>query len=182
MPIPPGLNNHVELVYRPGERKLTQRLFELLGREVVDNGSAWLRVDGLKLFASEVTPEQWAFEQRLGEMLKSAASDPAVATYLAALKRAPQHYCHFGIGVATMAEWEMLVERVRTASKDDPELRGRVEVASVFRPGDPGSYGDSFVQAFIRTDVFSSGLLSMGQTFELQHYFCYEEAHPVAGP
>ncbi len=47
-------------------------------------------------------------------------------------------------------------------------LAGRVSVSGVFRPGDPGSYTDTMAQAFVRTDVIASGLLTFGQHIELQ--------------
>jgi hypothetical protein len=53
-------------------------------------------------------------------------------------------------------------------SDNNPELAGRVSVSGVFRPGDPGSYTDTMVQAFVRTDVIASGLLTFGQHVELQ--------------
>jgi hypothetical protein len=170
MALPVGINNHVELVYRPGERALTRQLFELLGRKVVDDASPWLRVDGT-LFASEVTPTQWAFEQELATMLEKRSRDATIEPFVTGFRAAPQHYCHFGIGIETLPEWESLIERVRDAGANHPQLRGRIGIASVFRPGDPGSFGDKLVQAFVRTDVFSAGLLTLGQSFELQHYF-----------
>jgi hypothetical protein len=173
MALPLGINNHAELVYRPGERALVRHLFELLGRKVVDDGSPWLRIDGT-VFISEVTPKQWAFEQALSTMLEKRREDAALEPFLSGLKVAPQLYCHFGIGIATLAEWEALIQRVREAGSSDPQLRGRVGIASVIRPGEQGSLSDLLVQAFVTTDVFSAGLLTLGQSFELQHYFEHE--------
>jgi hypothetical protein len=51
----------------------------------------------------------------------------------------------------------------------DPELAGRVSVSGVFRPGDPGAYTDTMVQAFVRTDVVAAGLLAFSQHVELQY-------------
>jgi hypothetical protein len=83
-----------------------------------------------------------------------------------------------GIGFETLAAWEDTVERIRTLPTSDPALSERLEVAAVFRPGDPGAYGDDFVQAFVRTDIFSVGLLTLGQTIELQHYYANEPGIP----
>ncbi len=66
--------NHVEMVYRPGERELATRVFELLGFRVSDDGGTWMfaRIDPAigdvannACYASEMTPEQWALEQAL---------------------------------------------------------------------------------------------------------------------
>ena len=78
MALPLGVNNHAELVYRPGERGVARRLFEVLGRKVVDDGGPWLRIDGT-VFISEVTPTQWAFEQELAAMLEKRSRDAARA-------------------------------------------------------------------------------------------------------
>ena len=109
-------------------------------------------------------------------MLEKRSRDAALEPFLSGLKAAPQHYCHFGIGLETMADWERLVQRVRDAGESDPQLRGRIRVASVFSPGDPGSFSNLLVQAFVTTDLFSAGLLTLGQSFELQHYFEYDKA------
>src|ERR1035441_5361415 len=34
--------NHMEMLYRPGERALAGRVFELLGMRVVDTGGEWI--------------------------------------------------------------------------------------------------------------------------------------------
>ena len=66
--------NHVEMVYRPGERALAGRIFELLGMRVLDRGGTWMTAlvdpdvadfSNNACYASEVTPEQWALEQTL---------------------------------------------------------------------------------------------------------------------
>src|SRR5437870_4796006 len=74
--------NHVgPFLYRPGERQLAARLFELLGCRTSDTGGKYLGVrigpdngagDRAKpfiMFATEVTPEQWAFDQALSRSI-----------------------------------------------------------------------------------------------------------------
>lgn len=51
---------------------------------------------------------------------------------------------------------------------DGDALAGRVSASGVFRPGDPGSYTDTMTQAFVRTDVIASDLLTFGQHIELR--------------
>ena len=74
--------NHIEMVYRPGERELAARVFELLGMCVVDNGGEWMfaRVDPAvadvannACYASQVTPEQWRLEQSLTAAMTESA-------------------------------------------------------------------------------------------------------------
>ena len=76
--------NHVEMVYRPGERGLAGRIFELLGMRVLDRGGTWMTAlvdpdvadfSNNACYASEVTPEQWALEQSLAAALASDDAD-----------------------------------------------------------------------------------------------------------
>jgi hypothetical protein len=165
--------NHAELVHRPGERELTRRALIALGCEVRDGVTGvWIFADEVFL-VSEVTPEQWAFEEWLDTRLPHEPGGP-YETFAAELRTRPQRYHHLGVGFETLASWEDAVARIRDLPTTDPALAERLEVAAVFRPGDPGAYGDDFVQAFVRTDIFSVGLLTLGQTIELQHYYANE--------
>jgi hypothetical protein len=76
--------NHVELVYRVGERPLAKRFFELLGCIVADRGGTFFTAfidptvnDFLNncLYASEVTPEQSALEAALARALNFAPGE-----------------------------------------------------------------------------------------------------------
>ena len=169
--------NHVELVYAPGERPLARALFELLGCDVHDSGGPFLSariahgqtdLANNCLYASEVTPEQWALEQALRAELGGGSLAVPGAGYLRRLRAEPQRSCHFGIRYPTIEELDATLDRIEHVEDHAPELAGRVSVSGVFRPGDPGSYTDTMVQAFVRTDVVASGLLSFGQHFELQ--------------
>lgn len=163
--------NHVELVYRPMERDLAKRVFEILGCRPVDRGGTWftsfIATDGADwsnnvLYASEVTPEQWAFEQAM------APGAPVRAAYLDRLHREPQRSCHFGIRLADEATFDATCARVRQAGLDGGDLAGRIRLAGVFRPGDPGAVAETMVQAFVWTDIVAVGLLTLGQHIELQ--------------
>jgi hypothetical protein len=169
--------NHVELVYRAGERRLATRFFELLGCVVADRGGPFLTAfvdptvnDFLNncLYASEVTPEQANLESALEHAMHGGVLHGPARSYLDRLQREPQRSFHFGVRYRQLEELEEAVERVGSAGADDPELAGRVTVSGVFRPGDAGSLSDAIVQAFVRTDVVASGLLALGQHVELQ--------------
>ena len=161
---------HVELLHRPGERALAARFFELLGCETVDREGHWFTSfvdpDAPKdwatnvLYVSEVGDEQWALEQLL-------AADPAVAAHAAALRARPQYGAHFGFRVTTQDELDALVGQVGAAGATG-ELAGRVAVAGVYRPGEPGAIAPNMVQAFVWTDVVAAGLLVFGQHIEIQ--------------
>lgn len=168
--------NHIELVHRPGEQELAAGLFGLFGCETWTSASGWLVVED-NIWISEVTPEQWAYEQELAPTLTSTGVTPARDAFLRSLQREPQRHHHFGFGYRTENRFEAAVGRVREASASGP-LAGRVELASVFRPGDPGSVGGHIMQAFVRTDIVADGLLVLGQAFELQHYFVNDSRRP----
>lgn len=164
---------HVELLYRPGERALAQKVLRLLGCDPVDRGgeffTSFVDPGGVRdyatnvLYASEVGASQWELEKQL-----AAAGGAARAAYLAALREQPQRSTHFGFRVPTEAALDELVARVRTAATADPELAERVAVDGVYRPGEPGSIAQDMVQAFIWTDVLAAGLLTFGQHIEVQ--------------
>ena len=164
---------HVELLYRPGERELAQKVLRLLGCDPVDRGgeffTSFVDPDGVRdyannvLYASEVGAAQWELEKRITE-----ASGIARATYLTTMREQPQRSTHFGFRVASEAALDELVARVRAAGADDPELAERVAVDGVYRPGEPGSIAQNMVQAFIWTDVIAAGLLTFGQHIEVQ--------------
>src|SRR6266513_249527 len=172
MRLPVRQLNHVELVYRPGERDLATRFFSLLGLEPIDDDSTFLSVrvapgdaDLLNnvLYASEVTPEQWQLDQAVTAML-----DGPGRMYVERMAREPQRSFHFGIRYDDADMYEEVLRTVDAAARTDQRLAGRARMAGAFRPGDPGSYTDTMTQSFIWTDVVAAGLLALGQHVELQ--------------
>jgi len=173
--------NHVELVYRPGERELAGRVFELLGCRPQDRGGTFLTsfvepgesdFCNNAMYCSEVTPEQWQLECALTDAL---ASDGPVAdaarAYLHRLRGEPQRSTHFGIRVPDRDRFDAVIDGLNDAAEHDPELAGRVRVSAVFAPGGEGALTDAMIQAFVHTDVVAAGLLVLGQHFELQYQF-----------
>lgn len=173
--------NHVEMVYRPGERELATRVFELLGLRVSDNGGPWMfaRIDPAigdvannACYASEMTPEQWALEQALAGALAADGDDsPGVGSaalgYLERLRGEPQRSFHFGIRLFDRDDFDATLDRIRAADRE-PDLARRVELINVYHPDEPGAYAKGMIQAFVRTDVVAAGLLAFGQHVELQ--------------
>lgn len=169
---------HAELLHRPGERALAARLFALLGCEVVDRGGHWFtaRVDPGSgsytdnvLYASEVTPEQWAFESAFAAQLGGDGDlAAAAAAWTASLRERPQYSYHFGIRLATREALEQAVLDIEHAGANDPELAGRIAISGVYRPEDPDAATDTMMQVFVHTDVLACGLLTLGQHIELQ--------------
>ncbi len=172
--------NHVEMVYRPGERELAGRVFELLGLRVVDRGGTWFSAlvdpavadfSNNACYASEVTPEQWELEQSLAAAITSEAEADGVGvaarSYLARLRDEPQRSFHFGIRFLERDDFDNALDRVRTAD-DDGDLAGRVSLVRVFHPDEPDAAAPNMIQAFVHTDVVAAGVLAFGQHVELQ--------------
>jgi hypothetical protein len=184
--------NHMEMQYRPGDRALAGRVFELLGMRVVDDGGEWLfafvdsTVDDYQnnaFYASEVTPEQLALERALDAAM-DVGSDPPSAVesteasveadlgavarqYLRRIHDEPQRTFHFGIRFYRRDDFEAALDRIRGAAAEG-DLAGRVELSGVYYPDDPGTYAPNMIQAFVKTDVVASGLLAFGQHIEMQ--------------
>ena len=170
--------NHVEMVYRPDERELATRVFELLGMRVIDNGGEWLYalIDPLvgdasnnACYASQVTPEQWTLEQTLASAMDrgDTAVGTAAQVYADKVQTEPQHSFHFGIRYLERDDFDATLDRFRAAASD-PQLSGRVSLLGVYDPSEPGAYAPGMFQAFVRTDVVAGGLLALGQLIELQ--------------
>jgi hypothetical protein len=170
--------NHVEMVYRPGERDLAARVFDLLGMRVIDNGGEWLfaLVDpsvgdarNNACYASEMTPQQWTLEQSLASAMTLGDSEVGTAAqvYADTVRAEPQHSFHFGIRYLERERFDATLARFRAAD-DDPDLAGRATLLGVYDPKEPGAYAPGMFQAFVRTDVVAGGLLALGQLIELQ--------------
>ena len=97
--------NHVEMVYRPGERELAGRVFEVLGLRVLDRGGTWFSAlvdpdvadfSNNAGYASEVTPEQWALEQSLADAIADDNDEVGGSArgYLERLRTEPQRSFH----------------------------------------------------------------------------------------
>ena len=176
-PAQPRHLNHLEMVHAPGERSLAIRAMELLGgRLSVSTAGTPIALDiGSELigrfphdnavYVSEITPDQWAFEQSLRDtLLADARLRELHEGYLANVRSQPQRSFHFGIRFETLEALEDRVDAINRAS-GDPDLKGRLAISGVYSPG---TYTTSMTQAFVWTDIIASGLLLMGQHIELQ--------------
>src|ERR1700712_2660376 len=108
---------HVELLYRPGERALAAKFFRLLGCEPADRGGVWFTsfVDpdnsrdysNNVFYASEVSTEQWQFEEAI-----VAGLEPSRRQSLAAVQDRPQNSAHFGFRVSDRAALDAIAAAV----------------------------------------------------------------------
>ena len=178
---PGRLVNHIEILYQRGERELAKRFFALLGCTIVDtqtdsgSGSSILFVypeptcqDRLNnvVYLSEVRQPQYELEQILhARLAEDAELRDAVAKYDYKARHEPHGVTHFGLRYPTFDDLEAVIARFEGELPDD--MQGRVEITAV-RPGDPRSFTDELIQAFVRTDIVCAGLFPFGQLIELQ--------------
>ena len=177
--------NHTEMVYAPGDRSLARDLFRALGCRVLDPqeetgpddlGAAagpyliiFVEPDSADLidnvlYASEVPAAQWRLETALRECVDSNdALREAFDGYNKSFLSYPQGMTHYGLAMNEAQLDGALAEIAANRAFD-----GRLQVTGVFRPGDPGSVDPRVIQAFLRTDIISTGLLTVGQQIELQ--------------
>lgn len=174
--------NHVEYAHRLGEADLVVALFEALGCPCskVDTEPYGLYVvvdlDGSKhglndMFVSQAEPEQLALESAL---LDGIDRDPELgAAYngmRTMMRERPFRATHVGLRIPTVSELDVVIARLEALAKGP--LAGRLELGEPFTRTREESEATMapMKQIWIWTDVFSTGLLTMGQQIELQAY------------
>ena len=171
--------NHVEMVYRPGERALAGRVYELLGMRVLDRGGTWM--------TALVDPDVADFSNnaclRVGGHARAvgagtgpcrrhrAATTPAWATPHARTstvstpsRNAPSTSGSASTRATTSTPRSTACARPTTT----PSSQDASRCSGVFHPDEPGAAAPNMIQAFVRTDVVAAGLLAFGQHVELQ--------------
>ena len=185
-----NLLNHVEALYRPGERELAVELAEVLGCTVTDTGfpslagttflavhpnKRDLNVEHNVFYISEMNPEQVAIEAILK---RHAEENPALREQLEIYRdRArgmPFGIPHFAMRYRSPAEIDAIQQRLAA----HPRLRDRCHLR-VYRPGEEGAQMP-IIQGFIHQDVIVSGSMLYGQLIELQSTVSGEFEHAAA--
>lgn len=175
------LLNHVETLYRPGERELAVELAEALGCAITDTG---FKGDGVDTFLavhpnpedrnsqnnvfymSQIRPEQAAVEARLRRLSEEDADFAAqLEAYRNAARTKPFGVPHFALRYMSGRDVDAAAERINASLK--PKLKDRLHLR-IFRPEDADAAGDKIIQGFLYQDVIVSGSFLMGQLIELQ--------------
>jgi hypothetical protein len=184
--------NHVATFYQPGEQHLAVKVYEALGCRVSDTtfgeGNQGLVIhvepgdDDLVnnvIYAAEVTPVQWQFEQELrGAMGERETPAKAFATYGAQREHQPESVTHFGIRYSSFAKLKRALKQLEEDL--DPELHGRLKVVQVSHlPAGTSFLTEDVISAFVVTDVIAAGLLTLGETIELQAQQRVSESAPT---
>ncbi|TZG24701.1 hypothetical protein [Sphingomonas montanisoli] len=176
-----NLLNHIEALYRPGERHLAVAMAEALGCAISDTGFSG---DGEEsflaahpnpvdrdmrnnaFFLSPMRPEQQAMETRLLKLADEDAGFAAtLAEYRSIARSKPFGVPHFAIRYPSGEAVTEAAGRLRAAL--GATLGDRMHIR-VFGPGGSGAKGASTVQAFVHQDVIVSGSFLYGQLIELQ--------------
>lgn len=119
----------------------------------------------------------------------TADEHPAVGAFRAAQATDPEYGFHVGILVDSLEAVEEVMLTLRDLAESDPGFQGRIKLLSnrsrrgtaavderldaspVFADTPRYTYGRHAVQAFIETDIFSSGPLGEKMVIELDYVF-----------
>ena len=157
------------------------------------------RGDGI-FFLAPVPEAQRNLVKAIHESLKIGSPDehPAVGEMRAAIESDPEYSFHVGFLLDSLDTLEQIVLNVRELGETDPELKGRVKVTlNRSLPGTPEvdkrldesplygdvkryAYGRNGVQAFIETDLLSSGTLGESMVIELDYVFPGYKSHVLS--
>lgn len=174
------LLNHLEAVYRPGDRRLAREFLTALGLYVEDysvpepDGDTMLGIhfeaadrDATNniIFLHKMSAPQAAFDTLLqARLADDAALADAYAQFLDTVKHYPGATPHFGIRYRSKEALDAVIDRLGAVSDD---LKQRVSVSEMpphpTRPGMP-----DIRQVFVQSDVISTSPAGFGQTIELQ--------------
>jgi hypothetical protein len=157
------------------------------------------RGDGI-FYLSAVPEPQRNLVEAVRDALRVGTADehPAVGGMRAMLASDPEASFHVGFLLDSLETLEHTLLNLKELSKTDPELKGRVSITlNRARPGTPEvdarldrsplygdvtryAYGRNGVQAFIETDILSSGTLGENMVIELDYVFPGYEQHVLS--
>lgn len=177
-----ALLNHIEAVYRPGERQLAIDLFEALGCATADTGvmsetgSSYVSVhpdpgdcnhDNV-IYLGEMAGEQLRLEDLLREQSeRDAVLRATLGDFRRSAHERPFGHAHIAVRYPSFESLQQVLDGIE--ERLTPALKPRVTI-NVFRPGDHEEVGPNSIQAFVHTDIVGCGLLAAGQLLELAAY------------
>jgi len=148
------------------------------------------RGDGI-IYLSAAPPAQRKLIEAVREALHVDKSDqhPAVTAMREAIIADPEYTFHVGILVDSLEELERVLLDLKQKAQTDPEFKGRLKItlnrprrgdaevdarldaSPVYGDVDRYAYGRNGVQAFIETDILTSGPLGESLVLELDYVF-----------
>ncbi|MFE8916365.1 hypothetical protein [Streptomyces globisporus] len=170
VPEPRTSLGHLALHFRPGERALATRFFELLGTRVqefpnqfsdeplyviaVDRDTPARADNIIYLFA--LKPAQLELEAVIADRLGLGTDDahPALVTFLDQREKWPESYLHLGLHYSRLEDLEAAVTGLRAEIADNPEFGSRVQGLQVLKAR--GEEGDREIdERMAASGVFS---------------------------
>jgi len=165
----------------------------------VVNDRHYARGDGI-IYLSVVPEAQQKLVSAVREALHIGRADehPAVGDMRAALQSDPEYSFHFGVLIDSLEALEGMLLDLRKANESDPDLKGRINI--VVNRAAPGNadvdarldaspiyggvtryaYGKNGVQAFIETDILTSGTLGESMVLEFDYVFPGYDRHVLS--
>lgn len=154
------------------------------------------RGDGI-IYLSVVPEAQRGLVAAVREALRVGAADehPSVGAMRGALKADPEYSFHFGVLVNSLERLEAMILDLRQRNATDPDLKGRLTITvNRAAPGNAEvdarldrspvygdvtryAYGKNGVQAFVETDLLTSGTLGESMVLEFDYVFPNHDRH-----
>ncbi|MFE8013887.1 hypothetical protein ACFU3O_14235 [Streptomyces antibioticus] len=170
VPTPSTSLGHLALHFRPGERDLATRFFELLGARVQEFPNQFsdeplyviamdrdtpARADNI-VYLFALKPAQLELEtviaQQLG--LGTDAPHPALTAFLDQRARWPESYLHFGLHYSRLEDLEAAVTGLRGEMAADPDFGSRIQGLQILKAR--GEDGDQDIdERMAASEVFS---------------------------
>jgi hypothetical protein len=176
-----GLLNHLEALYRPGDRALAIEFVEALGCTATDTGfetetgASYISVHPFEagsdplnnvFYVSEMLPGQVQLEDLMRAKIEGDAEiEAALAGYREKAKSFPFGIPHFGLRYPSVESLQPVLDRFD--KELSPALKARVTVHPIQVFESSGSV-PKVTQAFVYTDVVVTGSSVFGQLIELQ--------------
>ncbi|MFF9542511.1 hypothetical protein ACF1B4_02835 [Streptomyces albidoflavus] len=158
LPAPAVSLGHLALHFRPGERQLATRFFELLGATVrefpnqfsdeplyliaMDRDSP-ARADNI-VFLFALKPSQLALEEVIADQLGMGTGQPhpALGEFLRQRSEWPESYLHFGLHYSRLEDLEEAVLALRAEMASRPAFGERIQSLQILRArGEEGDRG-----------------------------------------
>ncbi|MFC8434869.1 hypothetical protein [Streptomyces sp. NPDC057253] len=178
VPLPSTSLGHLALHFRPGERALATRFFELLGARVQEFPNQFsdeplyviamdrdtpARADNI-VYLFALKPAQLELEAVIARQLGAGTDDehPALTAFLQQRAQWPESYLHFGLHYGRLEDLEAAVTGLREEMAANPGFAARVQGLQVLKAR--GEDGDREIdermaasEVFSRTEEYAYG-------------------------
>ncbi|MFC8676936.1 hypothetical protein ACFUEN_30135 [Streptomyces griseorubiginosus] len=178
VPLPSTSLGHLALHFRPGERALATRFFELLGARVQEFPNQFsdeplyviamdrdtpARADNV-VYLFALKPAQLELEAVIARRLGAGTDDehPALTAFLEQRAQWPESYLHFGLHYGRLEDLEAAVTGLREEMAANPGFAARVQGLQVLKAR--GEDGDREIdermaasEVFSRTEEYAYG-------------------------